>query len=35
MPNDAALVELIPLFISDPVLQRKLMLDNSGGLYGF
>lgn len=35
MPNDGDLVDLIPLFTDDPVLQKKLLVDNPARLYGF
>ncbi len=35
MPNDGDLVDLIPLFTDDPVLQQKLLVDNPAQLYGF
>ena len=35
MPNDGDLVDLIPLFMPDPALQRKVLVDNPHRLYGF
>ena len=35
MPNDGALVDLIPLMTSDPVKQRKMLVDNPARLYKF
>jgi hypothetical protein len=35
MPNDGDLVDLIPLFTDDPVMQWKLLVDNPARLYGF
>ncbi|WP_428102400.1 amidohydrolase family protein [Candidatus Rariloculus sp.] len=35
MPNDGDLVDLIPLYTSDAVLQRKVLVDNPHRLYGF
>jgi 2-pyrone-4,6-dicarboxylate lactonase len=35
MPDDAALVNLIPLMAPDPVVQRKILVDNPARLYGF
>lgn len=35
MPNDGDLVDLIPLYTSDPSLQRKLLIDNPMHLYQF
>ena len=35
MPNDGDLVDLIPLFMPDPALQRKVLVDNPQRLYGF
>jgi predicted TIM-barrel fold metal-dependent hydrolase len=35
MPNDGALVDLIPLYTSDASLQRKLLVDNPMRLYQF
>ena len=35
MPNDGDLVDLIPLLVPDPVLQRKVLVDNPHRLYGF
>jgi 2-pyrone-4,6-dicarboxylate lactonase len=35
MPNDGDLVELIPLFMPDQALQRKVLVDNPDRLYGF
>lgn len=34
-PDDADLVDLIPLIAPDPVLQRKLLVDNPARLVGF
>ena len=35
MPNDGDLVDLIPLFMPDAALQRKVLVDNPQRLYGF
>ena len=35
MPNDGDLVDLIPLFMPDAALQRKVLVDNPHRLYGF
>jgi predicted TIM-barrel fold metal-dependent hydrolase len=35
MPDDAALVNLFPLMAPDPVVQRKILVDNPARLYGF
>jgi 2-pyrone-4,6-dicarboxylate lactonase len=35
MPNDGDLVDLIPLFMPDEALQRKVLVDNPQRLYGF
>ena len=35
MPNDGDLVDLIPMFMPDPALQRKVLVDNPQRLYGF
>ncbi|MGB6449973.1 MAG: amidohydrolase family protein, partial [Steroidobacteraceae bacterium] len=35
MPNDGDLVDLIPLYMPDPALQRKILIDNPHRLYGF
>jgi predicted TIM-barrel fold metal-dependent hydrolase len=35
MPNDGDLVDLIPLFMPDPALQRLVLVDNPSRLYGF
>jgi len=35
MPNDGDLVDLIPLFMPDLALQRKVLVDNPHRLYGF
>ena len=35
MPNDGALVDLIPLMTADPVKQRKMLVDNPARLYRF
>ena len=35
MPNDGDLVDLIPLFMPDPALQQKVLVDNPHRLYGF
>jgi 2-pyrone-4,6-dicarboxylate lactonase len=35
MPNDADLVDLIPLMAPDPAIQQKLLVDNPARLYGF
>ena len=35
MPNDGDLVDLIPLYMPDAALQRKVLVDNPDRLYGF
>jgi 2-pyrone-4,6-dicarboxylate lactonase len=35
MPDDSALVDLFPLMAPDPVLQRKILVENPARLYGF
>jgi predicted TIM-barrel fold metal-dependent hydrolase len=35
MPNDGDLVDLIPLFMPDAALQRRVLVDNPHRLYGF
>ena len=35
MPNDGDLVDLIPLFMPDPALQKLVLVDNPRRLYGF
>ena len=35
MPNDGDLVDLIPLFMPDSMLQKKVLVDNPDRLYGF
>ena len=35
MPNDGDLVDLIPLFMPDPELRQKVLVDNPHRLYGF
>jgi len=35
MPNDGDLVDLIPLFMPDPALQKLVLVENPGRLYGF
>jgi predicted TIM-barrel fold metal-dependent hydrolase len=35
MPNDGDLVDLIPSYMPDPTLQRKVLVDNPQRLYGF
>lgn len=35
MPNDGDLVDLIPLYMPDPALQRKVLVDNPHRLYDF
>ena len=35
MPNDGDLVDLIPRFMPDPALQRKVLVENPQRLYGF
>ena len=35
MPNDGDLVDLIPLFMPDPAMQQKVLVDNPQRLYGF
>lgn len=34
-PNDGDLVDFLPLYLEDPVLQKKLLVDNPARLYGF
>jgi 2-pyrone-4,6-dicarboxylate lactonase len=35
MPNDGDLVDLVPLYMPDAALQRKVLVDNPHRLYGF
>jgi predicted TIM-barrel fold metal-dependent hydrolase len=35
MPDDAALVDLFPLMVPAPALQKKILVDNPARLYGF
>ena len=35
MPDDAALVDLFPLMVPEPALQRKILVENPARLYGF
>ncbi|MET0220273.1 MAG: amidohydrolase family protein, partial [Tardiphaga sp.] len=35
MPNDGDLVDLIPLFAPDPVIQQKILVDNPARLFGW
>ena len=35
MPNDGDLVDLIPLWIPDPINRQKMLVDNPATLYGF
>jgi len=35
MPDDAALVDLFPLMVPDPALQRRILVENPALLYGF
>jgi 2-pyrone-4,6-dicarboxylate lactonase len=35
MPNDGDLVDLVPLYAPDPILQRKLLVENPGRLFRF
>jgi 2-pyrone-4,6-dicarboxylate lactonase len=35
MPNDGDLVDLIPLWVPDPIDQQKMLVDNPAELYGF
>jgi len=35
MPNDGDLVDLVPLYMPDPALQRRILVDNPHRLYGF
>jgi predicted TIM-barrel fold metal-dependent hydrolase len=35
MPNDGDLVDLFPLFTSDPALQKQILVDNPQRLYQF
>jgi len=35
MPNDGDLLDLVPLFAEDAVLQRKVLVENPARLYGF
>ncbi|KGH28519.1 amidohydrolase family protein [Comamonas testosteroni] len=35
MPHDADLVDLIPLWVPDPAVQQRMLVDNPAHLYGF
>ena len=35
MPNDGDLLDLMPLFVNDAALQKKILVDNPARLYGF
>lgn len=35
MPNDGDLVDLVPLIVPEPALQRQILVDNPHRLYGF
>ncbi len=35
MPHDADLVDLVPLWLPDPALQRRVLVDNPAALYRF
>jgi predicted TIM-barrel fold metal-dependent hydrolase len=35
MPDDAALVDLFPLMVPEPALQRRILVENPALLYGF
>jgi predicted TIM-barrel fold metal-dependent hydrolase len=35
MPDDGGIVDLIPLYAPDPVVRRKLLVDNPSRLFGF
>jgi Predicted metal-dependent hydrolase of the TIM-barrel fold len=35
MPNDGDLVDLIPLMMPDPAMQKRILVDNPHRLYGF
>jgi len=35
MPDDGALVDLIPRYAPDPAVREKLLVDNPAALYGF
>jgi 2-pyrone-4,6-dicarboxylate lactonase len=35
MPDDGDLVDLVPLYASDPKIQRKLLVDNPARLFRF
>ena len=35
MPNDADLLDLVPLIARDQALQKKILVDNPARLYGF
>jgi predicted TIM-barrel fold metal-dependent hydrolase len=35
IPNDGDLVDMLPEWIPDPALQRKVLVDNPAALYGF
>lgn len=35
MPNDGDLVDLVPLYVSDPAVQKKLLVENAARLYEY
>jgi 2-pyrone-4,6-dicarboxylate lactonase len=35
LPDDAALVDLFPLMVPAPALQKRILVDNPAWLYGF
>jgi predicted TIM-barrel fold metal-dependent hydrolase len=35
MPDDGALVDLFPLMVPEPALQRRILVENPATLYGF
>ena len=35
MPDDGALVDLFPLMVPEPALQRRILVENPESLYGF
>ena len=35
LPDDAALVDLFPLMVPEPALQKRILVDNPARLYGF
>jgi predicted TIM-barrel fold metal-dependent hydrolase len=35
MPDDAALLELLPRMVPEPALQKAILVDNPARLYGF